>query len=193
MKNFPYMVLLSSLLLSACGQEEPRLPGKRLDVRDPLVIEGEEAAQEIAAAANIIEPIETNPREAVSGSQPISLPGTVNHTNWTHRGGSADHKVTHPALSRGLTRVWSANVGAGNSRRYRISGDPIIAEGRVFAQDARATVAAFSTSGAALWSRDLTPASDRNKDATGGGLAFGNGILFATTGFGELEIGRAHV
>jgi outer membrane protein assembly factor BamB len=47
-------------------------------------------------------------------------------------------------------------------------------------------VTAHSTTGAALWQRDLTPASDRSSDASGGGLAAGAGQLFVSSGFGTL-------
>ncbi|WP_370541607.1 PQQ-binding-like beta-propeller repeat protein [Actibacterium sp. 188UL27-1] len=184
MKSFPYLALIASVALMSCTRGEERLPGKRIDVRDALRLGAEDAAQ--TAPSNVVEPLDIDPRDEVRNSAPISLPRQVNHTSWTHRGGSANHKVTHPSLNATLTKVWSANIGSGNSRRYRISGDPIIAEGRVFAQDSRARVSAFSTAGGQIWSRDLTPASDRNKDATGGGLAYGGGRLFVTTGFGEL-------
>ena len=183
-KAFPYLALIASVALMSCTRGEQRLPGKRIDVRDALLQDAQDAGQ--IAPTNAVQPLDTNLREEVRNSVAISLPAQVNHASWTHRGGSANHKVTHPALNTSLTRVWSANIGAGNSRRYRISGDPVVAEGRVFAQDSRARVSAFSTSGGQLWSRDLTPASDRNKDATGGGLAYGGGRLFVTTGFGEL-------
>ncbi len=53
--------------------------------------------------------------------------------------------------------------------------------------DSEGQLAAVSTSGEILWTRDLTPPSDKAKDASGGGLAYGAGTLFVTTGFGRLE------
>ncbi len=77
-------------------------------------------------------------------------------------------------------------IGAGDDARHRISADPVVAGGRVFTLDSRATVAAVSTAGQLLWTHDLTPASDNEDDASGGGLATDGGRVFATTGFGRL-------
>ena len=55
------------------------------------------------------------------------------------------------------------------------------AGGRVYAMDSRSFVSAFTTAGRAVWTRDLTPASDNSDDASGGGLAVSGGTLFATT------------
>ncbi|MFT7311685.1 MAG: outer membrane protein assembly factor BamB, partial [Paracoccaceae bacterium] len=169
MKQLIWIALLGTAgLLAGCDQGAPPLPGERVDVRPQ-------------------EDVATNEDGSrVQVSVPIALPAPVNHAQWTHRGGSALHKVTHPALGASLVRVWSADIGSGNSKRYRISADPVVAEGRIYTLDSRAGVMAHSLTGKTLWSVDATPASDNNTDATGGGLAFGAGRLFVTTGFGEL-------
>ncbi|HSG94710.1 MAG TPA: PQQ-binding-like beta-propeller repeat protein, partial [Afifellaceae bacterium] len=77
-------------------------------------------------------------------------------------------------------------IGEGNATKRRLSADPVIAGGTIFTQDSAAGVRAFNTSGRLLWSTDLTPASDQYGQASGGGLAFGGGRLFATTGYGEV-------
>jgi outer membrane protein assembly factor BamB len=161
----------------ACTRPEPPLPGERFDIREGL--EASLPSEDGEAAVAVVE-VSTNE------ARPISLPATVNHAAWTHRGGNAQHKVTHPALSKSLTKVWTANIGSGNGRKTRLSSDPVVADGRVYTVDSQARVSAVSTSGSALWSVDLTPPTDRNRDATGGGVAYGNGRLAVTTGFGEL-------
>ncbi len=168
-----------ALMLAGCGGDPP-LPGERFDVRTPLALsaEGDATAAAIEGQA---------PSSAITRDVSISLPAQVNHTEWTHRGGSATHRLQHPALGTGLTQIWSADIGAGDSRKARVTADPVVAGGRIFTLDSRSKVMAFGTGGAGQWSRDLTPASDRNKDASGGGLAYGNGRLFVTTGFGELH------
>ena len=142
------------------------LPGERLDIRDGMA--GQDAG------------------EAMAGARPISLPAQQANADWTHRGGSATHFLTHPALGATLAPLFSVEIGEGNSRRARISADPVIADGRVFTYDARAQVSAFTTGGAALWTIDITPPNDRSVDASGGGLAVAGGTLYVSTGFGEL-------
>ena len=47
-------------------------------------------------------------------------------------------------------------------------------------------MAAVSTAGQLLWTTDLTPANDNSSNASGGGLAYGDGKLFVSSGFGRL-------
>ncbi len=149
-------------MLAACTEKEPILPGERLALR------GEARA------------------EAPEGPRPIALPAPVVNAAWPQKAGAADHSPGHPALGRALAPLWRADIGEAAGRRHRITADPVVAGGRVFALDSQARVSAFSTAGAPLWSRGLTPPADRSGDASGGGLAAGDGRLFVTTGFGTL-------
>lgn len=156
--------LASVVLLASCS-DELILEGERLDLRAPFG----QAAPEMANRAD-----------------PITLPPVVNHSEWTHRRGTNTHAIAHPALGATLTRVWSARIGAGDDRRSRITADPVVAGGRVFTLDSRAVAAATSTAGAPLWQTNLRPDFGQRGTASGGGLAFGAGRLFVTTGYGEL-------
>ena len=155
--------LLLIAALAACGEQELILEGERLD------IEGlPESSDETSRA------------------EPIALPRAVANSTWTHVGGNPAHHLTHVALDTPLSRAFTVSIGEGNGRKHRITADPVVANGRVYALDSRATVSAFTTSGAPVWSRDLTPASDDEDDASGGGLAISGNTLYVTTGFGEL-------
>ena len=153
-------------LLAACGEQDFILPGERLDIRDGLISE--------------------EGPETSAGARPISLPGQQANSEWTHRGGSPTHTIAHPALSSALSPLFSVDIGEGNTRRSRITADPVIAGGRVFTLDSRAQVSAFTTGGAALWSIDVTPPTDGTSDGSGGGLAVADGTLYVSTGFGDL-------
>nr|WP_237072724.1 PQQ-like beta-propeller repeat protein [Pseudaestuariivita rosea] len=159
-----------TLIISACAEREERLEGERLDLRTPL---SDDAAAPTDAQVN----------RAV----PIRLPAQVNHSSWTHRNGNAQHQIQHPALDSSLSLAWSANIGAGETRRHRITADPVVAGGRIFTLDAKAGVAAHTTGGRSIWTRDLTPPSENEGEASGGGLAYENGRVFVTTGFGRLS------
>lgn len=154
--------------LAACGQEEPPLPGERLDIRAPLT---EEAAA---------------PEPARVVADKLALPPAFLNTEWTHRNGEADHLIGHPALGRTLKRVWSANIGAGNSRKRQITADPIVAEARIYTMDAIGEVRAFTLAGKPVWARDLTPPNEKPGETSGGGLAYAHGVLAATTGHGDV-------
>lgn len=184
--------------VAGCSREEERLPGPRFDTRTPLAETfaapldaeaGAEAGAETAAAAEIDarDPLEMLRDDAPEAEAvPISLPAQRSSGSWTHRGGDATRDAGHVALSATPERIWSVNIGSGNSRKYAIASDPVVADGRIFTLDSRAQVSAVSPEGRVLWRADLTPLGERNADATGGGLAFGDGTLFATTGFGRL-------
>ena len=154
--------------LGACGGQEEVLPGERLDIRTDI----DGPTQAAAPFAN--------------QARPISLPGPVENAAWTHRNGTPTHEITHPALGRGLAQSFAADIGAGDSRRHRITADPVVAGGRIFTLDARTQVVATSTAGERVWARALAPASDRRSEASGGGLATDGETLVVTTGFGEL-------
>ena len=162
--------------LAACGDREVILQGERFPVRDPLEaslpVEGQPAPVAPAAAENI--------------SAPISLPPQTTLANWTHRAGNARHLMPHSSLSAAPQRVWSANIGAGSSRKNRISAAPVVAGGRIFTMDAGSLITATSTAGATLWAVDLTAAFDVGGGLSGGGLATTGDQVFVTTSYGEV-------
>ena len=119
------------------------------------------------------------------GPQPIALPAQTSTSNWTEVNGGPEHKLGHLALRETITRVWSADIGTGNTRRSRITSSPVVVGGTVYTLDSRSQVSAV-TNGAVAWTRDLTPPTERASDASGGGIAYGAGRLYAATGFGEL-------
>ena len=164
------MAGVAAAVLAGCAEEDIILPGKREDLRAPF---GEVSDDRVRTE---------------NTAQAILLPKQVNNANWTHRIGSPATRTAHPALAAQLTGVqWSTNIGEGDTRRHRITADPVVADGRIFVMDAKSTVTAVALSGETLWSVDLTPARDRENDAGGGGLAYGDGKLIVSSGFGKLR------
>lgn len=163
--------LAAALALAACSQDEPILSGEREGIREVLQSDVRRAQ------------IDETPENRVVA---LGLPAPTVNRDWTQRIGTPSTRTAHPALSSAPTLAWSANIGAGDGKRVRITADPVVAGGRVFTLDAQATVAAVSTSGSRLWTTDLTPPNDQSKEASGGGLAFGDGKLFVSSGFGLL-------
>ena len=176
--------LIALTFLTACAERELVLQGERLDTRTPLVAgaPGEEPLDATEAAV----PFDDGSVAAGVNAVAISLPGQVSNSEWSHRGGSPAHRIAHAALGQGLTRVWAANAGRGDSRKNRIGADPIVAGGRIYTLDSGATVTATGTNGGTAWATDLTPPADRDGEASGGGIAYDGGSVYATTGFGEL-------
>lgn len=155
------LAAVSLALLAACGEDDLILPGERFDVREQAVF-----ANQIA---------------------PLALPAALVNTSWGHRNGNPSHSITHPALGFGLSPVFVANIGEGDSRRARITSHPVVAGGVVYTIDSLALVTATTVDGAALWSRDLTPSGGDRGDASGGGISVSNGQVYVTTGYGEIS------
>jgi len=165
-----------ALALAACAEREVILPGERFPVSLPL-------ADSLPRDG---EPAPTAPAPPANRSVPISLPAPVRLADWPQRGSNPRHLAPNSALAANPVRIFSAPIGEGNSRRYRIAAAPVVAGGRVFTLDARTLVTATSTGGATLWQTSIVPASDPGGEGSGGGLAHADGRLYVTTGFGEM-------
>ena len=171
-KHYTGALLAGLMVLGACTERETYLVGKRENVRAVL--------QDPGLAAPVEE------ANLVNSSRAISLGAQQTNASWTHSIGTAATRVSHPALRSAPQLAWSAKIGQGDSRKQRITADPVVANGRVFTLDAGALVSATSTSGGTLWTRDLTPVSDRQGESSGGGLAIEGDTLYVSVGFGVL-------
>ncbi|SEM79456.1 PQQ-like beta-propeller repeat protein [Palleronia pelagia] len=150
--------------LMACGEQETILTGERLSLR---ALDGAE--------------------QTVDQSRPISLPPMQTLADWGHRAANARHAIPHATLSAQPQLIFSSAIGQGDSRKHRISADPVVGGGRIYTVDSRARVMAHAPNGAALWSADVTPAGEPSDDASGAGLAYANGRLYVSTGFGQVH------
>lgn len=164
-------LFLLAVGLSACsGNQEVILPGERLELRDGLSIAGARDA------------------EVTNTSVAISMGAQVSRSNWTQIGGSASHAAGHNRFTTATPTVaWSAPIGQGNTRKLRIASAPVAANGLIASFDAGSHVTVVSAaSGAAVWTQDVTPASERQGDASSGSLAISGSTLLAATAYGEI-------
>lgn len=163
MKNNTWiMAAVGAAFLASCTEPELILPGPREDLV-PLA------------------------EDVVDSAPAISLPSQQNNASWTHRIGTQKYRIANAALSTKPVKIWSASIGKSESRKTRITADPVVADNRIFTVDSESTVSATSLSGQPLWSRDLTPLFDKPDHASTGGLAYADGRLFVTSGFGSIR------
>ncbi|MEM9967121.1 MAG: PQQ-binding-like beta-propeller repeat protein [Pseudomonadota bacterium] len=165
--------VLALILLGACSEREAILPGERENVRSVL---------QTAALAAL-------PEEDIipeNTTRPISLGPPRDNGAWSQSSGTSAQRVSHAAFGRNPQLLWSANIGQGDSRRLRITADPVVADQRIFTLDAGAQVVATSVAGARLWAKDLTPQTDAPGQGTGGGLALEGDTLYVSVGYGVL-------
>jgi outer membrane protein assembly factor BamB len=155
---------LSDTYLGSADKKE-RLPGKRIS---------------ILSQQRSIEPDIT-----VSGHK-IILPIPIANKDWPQTGGYAHHAMHHLSLSPVLDEDWDISIGEGSSGGERLMAQPIVANGRIFTMDSESTINAFSlNTGEKFWSTEITP-SGEEEDHINGGLAFENGKVYASTGFGQI-------
>ncbi|WP_282093291.1 PQQ-like beta-propeller repeat protein [Epibacterium ulvae] len=151
-----------ALVLVACAEPEIILQGEREPIRpeDAVKVENQ--------------------------SRKISLPSQKANAAWPQFHGTARFRTAHPALAAAPTLRWSTSIGDGDSRRQRITAQPVVGAGRVYTLDSSARATAVSPSGQVLWSTQMIPSSDDAGEATGGGIAYHDGVLYVSSGFGVL-------
>ena len=167
-----WAALGAATLVAGCSEPQVILPGERENIRSVLQDQGDLIDEQQPFAGN--------------QSRAIALPAARVNTDWTHTTGSPATRVAHPALGSSLQLAWASGIGAGDSRKQRITADPVVAGGRIFTLDAQSLVTATSTSGAALWQVDLRPTRDQASDATGGGLVVAGDTVYVSIGYGVL-------
>ena len=140
----------------------------------------------------------------------VQLPPAYVNTDWPQVGGNPAHVVQHTAATGNLDKIWSKNVGKGSARKGRVVASPIIANGQIFTMDGNNRVASFNEQdGSRIWEykvqvtkrdrtrsgrtgivdriRDPLSFTDRggvDKESVGGGVAYGAGKVFLTSGLG---------
>jgi outer membrane protein assembly factor BamB len=121
------------------------------------------------------------------GADWIKLPETVKNTAWPQAGDNAQNAPEHAALAAKLTRVWRSSIGDGTGRGLRLLARPVIDDGVAYAMDASGHVAAFDLqTGDKRWRVSTQAEESESAEAIGGGIAFDQGKIFATTGHGEV-------
>ncbi len=136
---------------------------------------------------------------------PVILPKPYRNTDWPEAGGYADNAMYHLEASGPLQQVWDQDAGEGSDSDSRLTAPPIVAGGKIYVLDARTRVFAFdANSGEPAWDASVAPpghqdlfnmlsfglfGEDTKVDPSkgfGGGLAYDDGKLFVSTGFGEV-------
>lgn len=162
--------VVGALTLMGCSEKKEVLTGERLGVRDVLQ---DQSLADAPAAEN--------------AAQSISLGASTVNADWSQSMVSPHVRTSHPALSKSLTPLWAAKIGAGDSRRARLNVNPVTGDGRIYVMDSEHNVRAVSQSGQVLWAHDMTPLREKNYQGQGGGLAYAQGTLYVASGFGTVS------
>lgn len=108
--------------------------------------------------------------------------------SWPLPGGTPEQSVEHVDAAANFVVAWKVNFGRGSGRDSHVTAPPIVADGRVYVMDGRATVSAFDVvTGRLVWHANVVPHTRRDGgDGYGGGVAYADGKLYVTTGFREV-------
>lgn len=156
--------LAAALLLIGCTNE-PKLPGTRIPIRTeqaPLV--------------------QTDPKAV----RPVPIPAASVNADWSHRNGSAAGRLVNPAFAASPQLRWSINIGEGDAKRRRVLTAPIVAGSLIYTIDAAGRLSAVTRSGQLAWSQSVVPPKQIPDSGPGGGFALDRGVLYVTTGFGDV-------
>lgn len=116
----------------------------------------------------------------------VALPPPALNAHWPVPGGTASNVMGHLQGADRLGVAWRASVGTGASRRRRLIAPPVVMDGRVFAADAEARVAALDLAGGrALW-RVATRPEGGSSTVLGAGVACDGARVIAATGHAEV-------
>lgn len=149
--------------LGGPAKAKPKLKGERYDV-----IVGTDA-------------LAVNPD---TQGRPVDLPSPAKNPSWTNRAAVS----SYPNLElTGFEHTASASIGDGDEFEQGLAPSPIVTENFVVAMDGSGVISAHDR-------RDISSVAWVNEDALegdepgilGGGLTIEGGVLYATTGYGNL-------
>jgi len=139
--------------------------------------------------------------DAALAATPIQLPPPYRNPEWPQPGGYASNAMYHLAAPGRLRKIWSQDAGKGDDVDSHLTSPPVVAGGLIYVQDSAAHVFAFrATDGRPVWDRDLAPRNGTDwptlwgllgkhntidpPQGMGGGVAYDDGKIFVTSGFG---------
>ncbi len=197
MNNSPYsfgrmlMAAAAFAFLAGCGSNPVTnlFSGKEKD--DPTAPKDDDRISILA----LEEQLSPDPRFV---GMTVETPPPYVNSSWTQPGGEADHTLHHLSAPLELKTVWKADVGDASPRRARLTSPPIVVDNRVFVIDADAHVSSYDAeTGDLVWRTELTPdikerfrlrelfrGPDPAEIGFGGGVAYEQGRIFVTSGFG---------
>ncbi|MCJ8190676.1 outer membrane protein assembly factor BamB family protein [Sphingomicrobium aestuariivivum] len=125
--------------------------------------------------------------DATTAALPFALPAPRANDDWAQSGGNAPKAMGHLALSASPQLAWRTSIGEGSNSAARLIATPVVAEGRVYSIDVEGVVRAFDAqTGSLQWATQFASAEGDRGSLYGGGVAYGDGRLFATNGLGDV-------
>ena len=186
------LILFGTVLVAGCANPLSGIFGGGKD--DKVGSENAPGEDDRISILALDEQLKADPRYAGIS---VEVPPSYVNVSWPQPGGEADHTLHHIAATLELEADWRSKVGDASARE-KLTSPPIVVADRIYVIDAETTVSAFNAEdGEVIWRKELAPEIKerfRMRDflrkptpseiGFGGGVAFDNGKLFVTSGFG---------
>lgn len=192
MKRRILLVLVAASLLAGCSVTEEigswfSSSGKKSTLRGVRI-----------PVMSLDESLKPDPTIA---TMPVVLPAPYRNTEWPQPGGYAGNAMYHLSAPGRLREVWRESAGKGSDIDSDLTSSPVIGGGMIFALDSEAHIWVFrAANGQEVWNRRLAPKNGTDMptlwgllgkkntveppQGMGGGVAYDDGKIFVTSGFG---------
>ena len=134
----------------------------------------------------------------------VALPPPYRNPEWPEAGGYASNAMYHLDAPGRLKKIWDEDAGKGSDTDSLLTSPPVVGGGLIYALDSEAHVYVFRAgNGQPVWNRRLAPKNGTDMptlwgllgkantvdppQGMGGGVAYDNGKIFVTSGFGVLH------
>jgi outer membrane protein assembly factor BamB len=142
--------------------------------------------------------------DATLAKTPVELPPPYRNSDWPEAGGYASNAMYHLDVPGRLRKIWDQDAGKGSDSDSLLTSPPVIGGGLIYALDSEAHIWVFRAGdGHPVWNRRLAPKNGTDMptlwgllgkhntvdppQGMGGGVAYDDGKIFVTSGFGVLH------
>ena len=142
--------------------------------------------------------------DATLANTPVVLPPPYRNTEWPEPGGYASNALYHLDAPGRLKRIWDQDAGKGSDTASLLTSSPVVGGGLIYALDSEAHIWVFRAGdGHPVWNRRLAPKNGTDMptlwgmlgkantvdppQGMGGGVAYDDGKIFVTSGFGVVH------
>ncbi len=134
----------------------------------------------------------------------VALPPPYRNPEWPEAGGYASNAMYHLDAPGRLKKIWDQDAGKGSDTDSLLTSPPVVGGGLIYALDSEAHIWVFRAGdGHPVWNRRLAPKNGTDMptlwgmlgtpntvdppQGMGGGVAYDDGKIFVTSGFGVVH------
>ena len=138
---------------------------------------------------SVLAPASTVKPDVANSNVQIKVPPMQDNSSWVQTDYNEVHVTPNLRVSPKFEKQWDMSFGEGASKREVLMSTPLVVDGKVYTLDVNGLLSAFSLkNGESLWYTELKPQNKYARDnaLNGIAIAYNDGIIFATTGYGDV-------